>query len=353
MSSVSMSSLVSKYKDFMVPAMKLKVGGNDITGKSEYAVESVELTLSQDASSAASIHLTNVYDEENRRFVKDVSSDFILGELIEVEMGYGSSLTSLFYGYVDEISYELSDSPSVNVTAVDVRKIMMGSKKSNISYNVKSYSDAFQEVMKKYSAVYKSTDVDATDKMEVECIPQNGNDYDFIKKVLCRKGDRNFFVHAGKVYFKKTSADLFSTVELEWGRDIISFQRRATFQDVVIKILGQDLKKKEEVQAEVKIKSDDNQKTLVQSEKTEMNADVEDSDSAKKIADYKAEQEKKRGRQASGSCIGIPELLPGGHVKIKKGDSSLIDGTYNVIETRHTFSGDGYRTTFDVGGWKL
>ncbi len=353
MSSVSMSSLASKYKDFMVPAMKLKAGGNDITGKSEYAVESVELTLSQDASSAASIHLTNVYDEENRRFVKDVSSDFILGELIEVEMGYGSSLTSLFYGYVDEISYELSDSPSVNITAVDVRKIMMGSKKSNISYNVKSYSDAFQEVMKKYSAVYKSTDVDATDKMEVECIPQNGNDYDFIKKVLCRKGDRNFFVHAGKVYFKKTSADLFSTVELEWGRDIISFQRRATFQDVVIKILGQDLKKKEEVQAEVNIKSDDNQKTLVQSEKTEMNADVEDSDSAKKIADYKAEQEKKRGRQASGSCIGIPELLPGGHVKIKKGDSSLIDGTYNVIETRHTFSGDGYRTTFDVGGWKL
>lgn len=353
MPNVSMSSLVSKYKDFLVPAMKLKVGGHDISGKSQYAVESVELTLSQEASSAASIHLTNVYDQKNRKFVSDVSSDFILGELIEVEMGYGSSLTSLFYGYVDEISYELADSPSVNVTAVDVRKIMMGSKKSNISHNVKSYSDAFQEVIKKYSAVYKSTDVDATDKMEVECIPQNGNDYDFIKKVLCRKGDRNFFVHAGKVYFKKTSADLFSTVEMEWGKDLISFQRRATFQDVVIKILGQDLKKKEEVEAKVEIKSDDKQKKLVQSEKTEMNADIEDTGSAKKIADYKAEQEKKRGRQASGSCIGIPEILPGGHVKIKKGDSSLIDGTYNVIEARHVFGGEGYRTAFEVGGWKI
>lgn len=353
MSSVSMSSLASKYKDFLVPAMKLKVGGHDITGKSEYAVESVELTLSQEAASAASIRLTNVYDQKNRKFVGDVSSDFILGELVEVELGYGSSLTSLFYGYVDEINYELSDSPSVNVTAVDVRKIMMGSKKSNISHNVKSYSDAFQEVVKKYSAVYKGTDVDATDKMEVECIPQNGNDYDFIKKVLCRKGDRDFFVHAGKVYFKKTSADLFGTVEMEWGRDLLSFHRRATFQDVIIKILGQDLKKKEEVEAEVEIKSDDEQKKLVQSEKTEMNADIEDSDSAKKIADYKAEQEKKRGRQAGGSCIGIPEILPGGHVKIKKGDSSLIDGTYNVVEVRHTYGSDGYRTTFDVEGWKL
>lgn len=352
MANVSMSSLASKYKDFMVPAMKLKAGGNDISGRSGYAVESVELTLSQEASSAAVIRLTNTYDLKNRKFVSDVSSDFILGELIEVEMGYGSSLTSLFYGYVDEITYELSDNPSVNVTAVDVRKLMMGSRKSNISHSVKSYSDAFQEVVKRYSAAYKSTDVDATDQLEVECIAQNGNDYDFIKKVLCRKGDRNFFVHAGKVYFKETSADLFSTVEMEWGKDFFSFQRRASFQDVVIKVLGQNLSTKEEVEAETTVKGDDSQKSLVQSEKIEMDADTSDSAGAQKIADYKAEQEKKRGRQASGSCIGIPEILPGGHVKIKKGDSSLIDGTYSVMEAKHTFSSDGYRTTFDAGGWK-
>lgn len=353
MASVSMASLASKYKDFTVPAMKLKVGGHDISGNSDYAVEFVEVTLSQNAASAASIRLTNVYDLKNRKFAADVGSDFILGELIEVEMGYGSSLTSLFYGYVDEITYELSENPSVNVTAVDVRKIMMGSKKSNISHSVKSYSDAFQEIIKKYSAAYKSTDVDATEQMEVECIAQNGNDYDFIRKVLCRKGDRNFFVHAGKVYFKKTSADLFGTVEMEWGKDFLSFQRRASFQDVVIKVLGQNLSTREEVEAEVTVKGDDVQKSLVQSERTEMDADTCDSDSAKKIADYKAEQEKKRGRQASGSCIGIPEILPGGHVKIKKGDSSLIDGTYDVIEARHIFGSDGYRTTFDAGGWKL
>lgn len=352
MANVSMSSLASKYKDFMVPAMKLKAGGNDISGRSEYAVESVELTLSQEASSAAVIRLTNTYDLKSRKFVSDVSSDFILGELIEVEMGYGSSLTSLFYGYVDEITYELSDNPSVNITAVDVRKLMMGSRKSNISHSVKSYSDAFQEIVKKYSAAYKSTDVDTTDQLEVECIAQNGNDYDFIKKVLCRKGDRNFFVHAGKVYFKETSADLFSTVEMEWGKDFFSFQRRASFQDVVIKVLGQNLSTKEEVEAETAVKGDDSQKSLVQSEKTEMDADTSDSAGAKKIADYKAEQEKKRGRQASGSCIGIPEILPGGYVKIKKGDSSLIDGTYSVMEAKHIFSSDGYRTTFDAGGWK-
>lgn len=324
----------------------------EVTKNSGYAVESVEVTLSKEAASAASIKLTHVYDLKKRAFIGDVSSDFILGELVEIEMGYGSSLTSIFYGYVEEINYELSESPSVNIVAVDVRRIMMGSRKSNISHKVKSYSDAFNEVAKKYKAAYKKTSVDATDKLDVECIIQNGSDYHFIKEELCRKGNRDFFVHAGTVYFKKLSEEIFKTVELEWARDLISFQRRASFQDTVVRVLGQNLDKKEEVQSEVKVKSDDSQKSLVQSEMTEMNADIQDTADAKKIADYKAEQEKKKARQAGGTCIGIPEILPGGYVKIKNADPRLLDGTYCVTEARHSFSGGGYTTTFEAGGWK-
>ena len=351
MATVSMASLASKYNDFMVPALKISVQGHDLIGNSEYGVESVELTLSQSAASAAVIKLTNVYDLENRSFISDIS-DFILGELVDIEMGYGSSLTSLFYGYVDEINYELSENPSVRVTAVDVRRMMMGSKKSNISHQVKSYSDAFNEVVKKYNPVFKSKVVDATDQLEVDCIIQNGSDYDFIKEELCRKGNRDFFVHAGKLYFKDISAELFHTVEMEWSKDFISFQRKATFQDAVIRIMGQDVDKKEEVEAEVNVKSDDQQKSLVQSETTQMDAAVEDNSDAKKVAEHKADEMKKQARQATGVCIGVPEIEPGGRVKIKHGDSRLIDGTYDIIEVKHSFNGEGYRTTFEVGGWK-
>ncbi|MDE7062321.1 MAG: hypothetical protein K2O73_03635 [Lachnospiraceae bacterium] len=352
MATVSMSSLATKYKDFMVPAMKVKSGAFNLMEKSDYAVESVEVTLSQTAASAAVIKLTNVYDLEARSFVSDVSSDFILGELIEVEMGYGSCLTSMFYGYVDEITYDLSENPSVRVTAVDVRKVMMGSKMSNISHQVKSYSDAFQAVVKKYKTAYKSTDVDVTEKLEADCIIQNGSDYDFIMEELCRKGNRDFFVHAGKLYFKNTSAELFDTVEMEWAKDLISFQRRASFQDAVVKVIGQDTDNKEEVAAEVKIKADDKQKSLVQSETTQMDAAIEDTSDAKKIAEHTADEMQKKARQASGVCIGIPEIQAGGRVKIKKGDHKLIDGTYDIIEAKHSFGSEGYRTSFEVGGWK-
>lgn len=351
MATVSMSALAAKYKDFMVPALKVKAGGFDLIGASAYGVESVELTLSQSAASAAVIKLNNVYDVESRSYISDIS-DFILGEMIEVEMGYGSSLTSLFYGYVDEINYELSDNPSVKVTAVDVRRLMMGSKKSNISHQVKSYSDAFKEVVKKYKPVYKTKDVDVTDKLETDCILQNGSDYEFIKEELCRKGNRDFFVHAGKLYFKEIDAELFLTVEMEWAKDIISFQRRASFQDALITVMGQDTDKKEEVEAKVTVKSDDKQKSLVQNETTQMDAAVEDNSDAKQVAEHKADEMKKQARQATGVCIGVPEIQPGGRVKIRHGDSRLIDGTYDIIEVKHSFSPDGYRTTFEVGGWK-
>ncbi len=352
MPTVTMSSLASKYRNFLVPALKVKAGGAEVTKNSGYAVESVDVTLSKEAASAASIRLTHVYDLENRSFIQDVSSDFILGELVEIEMGYGSSLTSLFYGYVEEINYELAEATSVNIMAVDVRRMMMGSKKSNVAHPVKSYSDAFNEVVKKYKSAYKKTSVDSTDKMDVECIIQNGSDYQFIKEELCKKGDRDFFVHAGTLYFKKLTEEIFSTVELEWARDILSFSRRASFQDTVVRVLGQNLGKKEEVQSEVTVKSADRQKSLVRSEITEMNADIRDTADAKKIADYKAEKEKKKASQASGTCIGIPEILPGGYVKIKSADSKLLDGTYCVTEVKHSFGSDGYRTSFEAGGWK-
>jgi len=346
-----MTSLAAKYNDFLVPAVTVKVGGFDVIGASEYGVESVELTLSQSAASAAVIKLTNVYDVENRKYISDVG-DFILGEMVEVEMGYGSSLTSLFYGYVEEINYELSENPSVRVTAVDVRRMMMGSKKSNISHQVKSYSDAFDEVVKKYMPAYKTKDVDATEQLEVDCIIQNGSDYDFIKEELCRKGNRDFFVHAGKLYFKKITEELFFTVEMEWAKDFISFQRKATFQDVLIRVMGQDTDKKEEVEAEVTVKSDDQQKSLVQNEATQMDAAVEDTGDAKQVAEHKADEMKKQARQATGVCIGVPEIQPGGRVKIVNADSKLLDGTYDIIEVKHSFTGDGYKTTFEVGGWK-
>ena len=51
----------------------------------------------------------------------------------------------------------------------------------------------------------------------------------------------------------------------------------------------------------------------------------------------------------SGTCVGIPELIPGRYISIKglDGDS---EGSYFLSKVRHRFTGEGYYTQFEVKG---
>ena len=50
-----------------------------------------------------------------------------------------------------------------------------------------TYSAAFQEIMKRYSALCPSSEVDATDSNEITQIVQRGSDYTFVTENLARK----------------------------------------------------------------------------------------------------------------------------------------------------------------------
>ena len=50
-----------------------------------------------------------------------------------------------------------------------------------------------------------------------------------------------------------------------------------------------------------------------------------------------------------GTCLGIPELIPGRYVKID-GLDSQSNGTYFVTKVRHLFEQNGYHTSFEIKG---
>ena len=52
-----------------------------------------------------------------------------------------------------------------------------------------------------------------------------------------------------------------------------------------------------------------------------------------------------------GSCIGIPELIPGRYNKIDGGDDQS-NGSYFLTKVRHIFDIDGYKTEFEIKGAK-
>ena len=54
----------------------------------------------------------------------------------------------------------------------------------------------------------------------------------------------------------------------------------------------------------------------------------------------------------SGSCVGLPEIIPGRFISITGMDGET-DGTYYISHVRHTISeDDGYRTQIEIKGAK-
>ena len=53
----------------------------------------------------------------------------------------------------------------------------------------------------------------------------------------------------------------------------------------------------------------------------------------------------------SGTCVGIPELIPGRYISIKGLDDST-EGSYFLSKVLHRFTEEGYYTQFEVKGAK-
>ena len=50
-----------------------------------------------------------------------------------------------------------------------------------------------------------------------------------------------------------------------------------------------------------------------------------------------------------GTCVGIPELIPGRFISVKGLDGDT-EGSYFLSRVRHRFTGEGYYTQFEVKG---
>ncbi|MEG1716117.1 MAG: contractile injection system protein, VgrG/Pvc8 family [Lachnospiraceae bacterium] len=345
----SMTALISKYNNFNVPSKKLYIDNKEI-GSYDVGVENIQVALSMDSASSVSFSVYNVYDIKSRQFQEKAKSTFRLGAILKLELGYGSKTTLIFQGFIGDITYELNDYPCITVNAFDMRRLMMEGKSRKINYKENSYSGVFSQVMKRYNKICTSKSIDTTEELKDQLISQNTSDFDFVREILCKNAGREFYVFAGKAYFKKIKENQTPILTLEWGKDLLSFSRRAQYQYTKVKVVGYDDDKKIAVEAEATAKATDSQKSLSEAQRTEIQPDANNKNEAMKIANYLVEQEKTKARNGSGSCIGLPEIVPGRYIKISKCDN-IINGIYYIKSVKHSFGNSGFTTDFEVGGW--
>ena len=348
--STTYARLVSRYGQFRVPAWKLLIEGKQLPGG--VGVERISATLSLDGASAVSFTVAGAYDRKSSGFQKDVKSMLKLGAKVNLSLGYGSALTEIFQGYISAVGVEFSDTPVLSITAMDVRRLMMEGTSREEVHVVSTYSAAFQEVMKRYSALCPNLEVDATDKDEITQIVQRTSDYDFVSENLARKANREFFVLGDRAYFRERGKVKQPICTLSWGEGLLSFSRSSLYQNLKITVIGFDPDNKQPVKAQVTEKSDEAQKAVgAQHETVIPDPDAREEAKARKRAEKEAQERKRRAQTGSASCVGLPELVPGRFVAMKGLDSDL-DLDYYIREVRHELGSDGFSTTLEIGGWE-
>lgn len=349
----TMAQLEERYNHFMVPDFSIKVAGQEVAKSLKVHIDGVKVTTSLDAAGSLSFDVMGGYDVKARTFREDVKRTFMIGKQITAEIGYAGDITEVFKGFIYSISLNFTDSPSYSVTAMDVIRLMQDSDTKGMIYEKKTPVSIFKEIMEKYKAMCPNGDIHAAKSASKagDPISQKTNDYDFVVNYLCKLEGRDFFVLDGKAYFLESGRKQSVVLKLEGGKHFLSLSNSQRYLYKSIQVMKVDKASKKSTVSYTMQVSGTNQKKVLsvpQTKNITLEADGKQED-AKRQAE-KASMEEKRGSfTLSGSCLGIPFLVPGRALTIAKIDQGL-DGDYAVTKVEHSIGSDGFTTSFDLGG---
>lgn len=350
-------SLQKKYNDFSVPAAKVLIGGTDLMAMKEAHVTALEVVLSMKGSGSARVVLENCYDYKNGSFQPKLKSLAVLGKEVEISLGYGSSLVTVFKGFLFSTGMILDGEEGIafELTALDVRRLMMSDNFHVKEHIIKNYSDAVSEIMKRYQKLCR-VKIETTDEnFQDGVVRQNASDYDFIVRDLIESGlvEREFFVVADQAYFRKPKSVTSVLLTLGIGKGLIRFSRSAEYENQKFQVYGFDPASGKPVEGSALSKATDSLTDALGGPGERIVTDpacISGAQAGKKAERLAAMALAKRQR-AEGTCVGLPEIIPGRFIKLDRADS-VMNQKYYVTRVTHTYDEDGFLTSFETEGWE-
>ena len=373
--------LVRKYEKFDRPVINVKVAGKSINdAKKAFGVSnvSVDLTAGFEASQAV-FSIYNAYDYDDAKFqFDDVKNYVLIGSYVQIFMGYGTSVMEVFRGVITKVSFliEEEDAPNVQVTAMDVKAVMMANRYQK---NLKAtcYSEAVKEIFEqgiydsmKNDEVILSYEIsntpdynpaadnstEETDKM-IEMVGES--DYEFVVRAA-KRFNYDFFVLGGRVYFRKAKDDSTSQITISPGTDMpasiikrLSIEYDVTGLTEQVEVRGLDVGKAKLLtktkKNSSKISQGSKAKSLISGSKfVYIDSTVDSTQDAGYRASYLLEDMMYRYGTLELDMIGIPDIIPGKFINISDVGTAVSNEFY-VQNVQHSMSRDGEFTTRIVG----
>ncbi|WP_066382796.1 MULTISPECIES: phage baseplate assembly protein V [unclassified Anabaena] len=339
---------------YYVPDFLVKITGITLGADITNAVISLTVESHIDMADMFSIQFNNA----DLRFTD--SALFEVGKRVEIYMGYVGNLQPMILGEIVAVSpsFPESGAPTITITGYDLSHRMRHNSPSRFTFTKTPDFLIASQIAAENLLIPV---VDPTPPIW-ESVQQTGSDWALLKELA----DRNFFwvyVFWDKLYFRFPRPQTEQVV-LEWGKNLSSFNPRlSTSGQYGIQIIrGYDYQLAQNIVAIL---------PLIALDPTDLDNIIE------RLGSTFIEQLLQLGRhvirnqpvtnylnaaalaksillqllqglyEASGNCIGIPELRARDTVEIR-GVGKRFSGQYTLSKVRHIIDGSGYRTQFEV-----
>lgn len=352
--------LRQKYSNFHSPVLEILIGGKKLISELGIAVTKTTINSSLDGKADTfSFSVTNAFDPAEWEF-RWVDDYLVPGKEIEIQLGYGSELSSLFFGHITAISFSCEDNPTITVKGMDKSFLLMVDNKST-TWNEKKYSDIVKELGQKYGL---STHVDET-VQTIQTITKTGaqTDFQFLNH-LARICNYDFFIVGKHLYFRKPLTNMTPVLTLVWGVSLRSFSLDVNIASQATSFTVTTIEKNKTVLQLAKATSTDIDKLGTSSktsadllrsigeyfDKYESTQKRDSPEEMKAVA--KARLNKLAMNLLDGSCeaIGLPEIRAGRYI-VLEGMGKKLSQPYYITSVTHSIDvASGYVTTFHVKG---
>lgn len=363
MASFVYDNLKTKYDNFKYPVAVIEINGQDISKNNAdlgFSDLEVEMTCGFEAS-IASFRIYNCYDYEASKFQFDAVKKYVcLGSSVVIAVGYGTQAREIFRGFISRVNFTFQegDMPAVEVTAMDVKGIMMSNNYSR-QLTSTSFSDAVEEILKRTSysrleanQIITKMDISATpDKQQnqdsgsqkatdktIEMVCES--DYEFVVKAA-KKFNYEFFSIGGTVYFRKAKENTEVLMEAAPGTGLKGYDISYDLTGLVerVEVRGMDAGQGKSFYTEKKLpnkisKGSKAKPLLAKSKKVYIDPTVTTKKEAEYRASFLSEDISYRYGTLEADFIGLPELAPGRFIKMKDlGD--VASNTFYLTTVRH------------------
>ena len=349
------TSLFQTYGGMTRPAYTLKVGGQALAaGDDVRLLRAVcELTCRQ---KAGYLQLEAVLDPEG-----ETGSAWLealqLGAACSFSLGYGSSKTTVFCGFLYDISWSdpLSQGPlGIEAVFLDVRGRLMASSRADAG-SARTWSQMLHAILGQSccTQLASSTTVqNVPEDWDLPALRTGLTDYEVVchaAEYLCYE----FSAWADELYFGPPRSVSSPAVTFRGPTGLTELRRRRTLagQCGAVTVSGAD-DAGTPISARQARSRDSGfgaggMSAVLSNDLQQAEPAIHTMAQAQYLAQARMKARQHQAGGVSGRCLGVPELRPGRFLEIAE-LSGAVNGTYYIHTVRHTLDVSGYETCFEA-----